>query len=736
MSNLLPDWPSQGTAAQQRLPAQPSWVSSPEETDVRRLLGLLWRKKLQITVCTIITVLAALLATKLTTPLYRSVALLQFAPDSVNATPYSDPFEAMSGKGNYESYLRTQEALLMSSTIGDRVATYLESPSNELFAREIPYLYDRLSVQRLEGSQLFRIEYVAEAPESAAAITNMFARELIQEQMRAKRAARDQVIRSLRSELVQLEQRLQSSERELVQYATKNQITRLGTTPDGDPIQQRLTAIEANLIEAESQRIAARSQLDNLKADAGKGTLGESRVVADLNGRIRTLENELAALLTTFGERWPAVVAKKSEIAFVRRQLEEERAATHQQMVDDTQLEYEIAESRYNMIAASLREQRDNIGRYQRASIQYNILRREVETNQELYAGLLERLKQSTVMGELDTPNIQIVQHGKPDPIPDSPKLPLNVALSLVMGLGLGVSIVVVRDYWDRSISGLDELERTLDLPPLGVLPEVKREDLASLGGARNLLGSRTARKTKLLKGSGDAEDEAENARPGNDPRHTSLGEAEPELREAVIGICTSILLAQTDNPLRVIAITSALPGEGKTTVARLLGQALAESGGKTLLVDADLRISELSESYGGRKQDGLSLLLSGNSPQPAIQKTAVPNLCVLPSGPKPPNSVALLNSDAMTEFLKSAKSGFQYVVIDTPPVLGIADARVMSARVDGVVLVVRARKTRRDVIGRAWSLIGSSGGRGLGVVLNGADPKDIEFSVGYEDYR
>ena len=168
------------------------------------------------------------------------------------------------------------------------------------------------------------------------------------------------------------------------------------------------------------------------------------------------------------------------------------------------------------------------------------------------------------------------------------------------------------------------------------------------------------------------------------------MGEAEPELREAVIGICTSILLAQTDQPLRVIAVTSSLPGEGKTTVARLLGQALAESGGKTLLVDADLRISDLSEVYGGRMQDGLSMLLSGNAPKPAIRETTVPNLYVLPSGPKPPNSVALLNSEAMTEFLKSAKAGFQYVVVDTPPVLGIADSRVLAARVDGVVLVVR----------------------------------------------
>ena len=329
--------------------------------------------------------------------------------------------------------------------------------------------------------------YVAESPDSAAAIVNIFARELIQEQMRVRREARDQVIRSLRTELVQLEQRLQTSEKELVQYATRNQITKLdGGAEARDPMQTRLASIETNLIEAETQRIAAQSQLQSLKieSDAAFPARLSTNNVREVSARLLSLENELASLLTTFGENWPAVVAKKSEIAFVRKQLREEQVATTKRAIGDAQLEYDIAHSRYNMISDSLRKQREVIGQYQRASIQYNILRREVETNEELYAGLLERLKQSTVMGQLETPDIQIVEHGKPDPQQDSPKLPLNVALSLVMGLGLGVSIVVVRDYWDRSIPDLAELERTLDLPALGVLPAVKADDLESaIGG-------------------------------------------------------------------------------------------------------------------------------------------------------------------------------------------------------------------------------------------------------------
>lgn len=741
MSNPLTEWSPPGLPPGQRLPSQSTWSAASEDTDLHRLLSLLWRKKVQIAVCTLATVVAALAATQLTTPLYRSTALLQVSPSTVNPLPYNDPFEAMRGKGDYESYLRTQEELLKSATIESRVAAYLESASNEIFAQEIPHLQKRLSVRRVEGSQLFRIAYVAESPDSAAAIVNIFARELIQEQMRVRHEARDKVIRSLRTELVQLEQRLQSSEKDLVQYATRNQITKLdGGAQPRDPMQSRLVAIEANLINAETQRIVAQAELESLKVEAGASFPGKlsTPVIRDLSARVLSLENELASLLTTFGERWPAVVAKKSEVAFVRRQLQEEEAATAKRAVEDAQLEYDIAESRYNMITESLRQQRNAIGQYQRASIQYNILRREVVTNEELYAGLLERLKQSTVMGQLETPDIQIVEHGKPDPAPDSPKLPLNVALSLVMGLGLGVSIVVVRDYWDRSIPDLAELERSLDLPALGVLPAVKADDLANAIGVPKLLGTQDGRSAKLLTSPDELPEEEGDERmpPDAEAQQASLREAEPELREAVIGICTSILLAQTDNPLRVIAVTSSLPGEGKTTVARLLGQALAESGGKTLLVDADLRISQLSEAFGGRMQDGLSMLLSGNTAKPAIHETAVPNLYVLPSGPKPPNSVALLNSEAMTDFLKTAKTGFQYVVIDTPPVLGIADTRVLSARVDGVVLVVRARKTRREVVSRAWGLIGSSGGRGLGVVLNRADAKDIEFAGEYEDYR
>ena len=683
--------------------------------DLRRFLGRLWQQKAQILLCALLAVAGAAVLTYFETPLYRSSTLLQVNPKAVQPLPYTDPFEIMNGSSNYETYLRTQEEILKSPGLAARVAATLETQGDESTAVELPNLTARLEVMRVEGSQLFRIGYLAESPEAAATIVNLFAEELIREQIRNRHEARDRARETLKKELAGLEDRLQSSETELVRYAARNALTSLAPG-QGEPTHVRLTAIEERLADAESDRVAAKSNLDSLKSVVAKAfpQRFSNELIRNLSSRLLTLENELAQLRVTFGDNWPEVQARQAEIKLVQKQLEDEKAGAIQRALDEAETEFLIADSRFQMINEMLAKQRGAVSNYQRASIQYNILQREVDTNEKMYEGLLERLKESSLLAGFEAANIQIVEPGSPQELPETPNLPVNLGLASLLGLAVGVCITVIGDYWSRSIATIDEVEGTLGLPALGGIPIAKRKGYARLFGGPDLMRISPAGKSD--------EPPAPDA-DGAPPSEPSSGwgdDSSAELREEIIAICTSILLSQADSPLRVIAVTSALPGEGKTTVAALLGRAMAENGYKTLMVDADLRRSTLSTNLGVHPSGGLSMLLSGNVEEPAIRGTFAENLYVLSSGPKPPNSVALLSSEKMKRFLRDARSEYQCVILDTPPVLSVADARVLAPAADGVILVARAGKTKKELISRAWGQVAGSGGRALGVVLNG----------------
>jgi polysaccharide biosynthesis transport protein len=207
---------------------------------------------------------------------------------------------------------------------------------------------------------------------------------------------------------------------------------------------------------------------------------------------------------------------------------------------------------------------------------------------------------------------------------------------------------------------------------------------------------------------------------------------------EAIRSLCASILLSRSERPPRLLVITSALPGEGKTTVATELGRALSESGARTLLVECDLRRSRLAEAFGVGEAGGLSLFLSGHIAKVTVHQTPHENLFVVAAGPAAPNPVALLNSDKMSAFLREMASSYQFVIMDAPPVLPMADARVLGAKADGVVLIVRAGSTSRSLLRRVRSVLDASGASVLGAVLNGVDVRDIDSSYYsyYEQYN
>lgn len=693
----------------------------PSSITARRLVGRILKRKTLIVAVFLIVVIPAAIATYLTTPLYKSTALVQVNPDPIQILPYRDVADrAGGGTNNYDNYIGTQEQILTGRSLTTRVLRRLGAEfKSQPAGLEVPFLGDRYSVKRIERSELFELTYLAPDPEVAATVVNLVAEEYVKQNFEMRQATRLKAEQELKQELQGFEQRLQLSEKELTAYAESNNIISL-EQGQVDPLQERLRTLDANVATAEGKVAASRSAVQRLEStnvdEFPEGLVTDN--ISQLESKALQLDQDLTNLRATYGENWPAVIEKRSEIALVKDQLSRAKSVALARSREQARLDLTAAEATLGMTSGSLEEQKGLVNRFHEASIRYNILKREVDTNRNLYDGLLERLRQNGVMAGFQFGNIQIMESGRPVRNPDSPKVMWILAIASLLGVALGVCVAILLDFWDNSISTLEEAEQLASLPSLGSVPLIKAPK-ARLTGKQNGNG-RLAEPTN-----------------GNVLPAASQSTQPWQLTESMRAICASILLSKSDERPRLIVVTSATPAEGKTTLVTHLGKAFAEAGLTTLLVEADLRKPDLSKAFSIGNEDGLSLFLAGHvTAGPKIHETEVPNLFVAAGGPIPPNPAALLHSDRLTQFLAAVAADYQVVLVDTPP-LSMADARILGTKADGVVLVVRAGRTARNIVQRACSTLDTAGVNVLGMVLNGEepDPTSSAYYGGYYEY-
>lgn len=680
--------------------------------DVRAVISGLLKRKFQILIVTLMVLIPTAIATVLAIPLYLSTAVIQFNLDSAQVLPYRDITDSGSGAGSYETALMTQEQILKSKSLVSRVAQRLTSELKFEKSTVDRYLQAyAFEVRRIAASQLIQISWLNPSPDVSAKGVNLYAEEYMKQHYESRQAVREKARQGLARELEGLEKRVQVSEKELVQYARDNDI--MSVEPGQDLVEQKLGVVDKQVADVQAELAVARSRLQAVESISVKDFPERYtiRVIQDLTSNLLNLEHDLTAMRARYGENWPDVIQKRNEIALVRDQLEREKSVVLAQAREQARLDLQAVENRYRMLAVSLNEQKGLVNRFRDASIQYNILWREVETNKKLYEGLLERLKQTGVMAGLEFDNIQVIEPATPSHLPDSPKVLANLALATLLGLALGVSFALLADFWDNSFKTIEQVEQVTALPGLGSIPLIG----SSNSGRRSFTGRpkravKARGETRLLQSTTDRSLEKE--------------AGTPAMTEAIRTICASILLSKSDQEPRVVVVTSAEPGEGKTTIASQLGRALADHGFRTLMIEGDLRKPGLSKLFKAGTEDGLSLFLSGHvRPLPKVHSTDNPNLWLVAAGPKPPNPVALLNSENMDSLLNEMTSLFKFVIIDSPPLLAVADARALGVKADGVVLVVKAGHTPKSLVLQASALLESSGARALGVVLNGAEP-------------
>src|SRR5438105_10237201 len=431
---------------------------------------------------------------------------------------------------------------------------------------------------------------------------------------------------------------------------------------------------------------------------------GGSGLLDKLREKEADLETQYAMATTQFGSGYPRVTELNNQLKQVRAAIEAEKTKLQQKMRDD----YLAALQRENLLDSAFNKQKQEANKLNESAIEYTVLKRDAETNRQLYQDLLQRLKEAGVSAGLRSSNIRIVDIARVPTQPISPNVHRSLVLGFLLALGLGVGLALVRETFDSTVRSMEEVRAVSTLPALGTIP-------------LQLVTDERFRKRRLTI-SPDGERSGMLAL-------VTYERPKSEAAEAYRALRTSILLSSFGAPPKVILVTSAMPREGKTTISANSALVLAQRGSRVLLVDADLRRPGVERMMGIRSKEGLSTLISGvdKAEDVIVQFSKVPNLWILPAGPIPPQPAELLGSNVMKEHIARWRDEYDHVIIDTPPCLSVTDAVILSADVDRVLLVARAGQTTKPALRRACDLLLQVNAKVMGVVLNAFDLRSAD---------
>jgi capsular exopolysaccharide synthesis family protein len=383
------------------------------------------------------------------------------------------------------------------------------------------------------------------------------------------------------------------------------------------------------------------------------------------------------------------MVQLRKQIQELDRQVQSEVKA----IKDSIEASYLAAKNQEEELTAQLESTKGQVSDQRNRSIQYTILQREVDTNRTLYDGLLQRYKEIGVAGAVGTNNVSVVDKASLPDFPVKPRLVLNLALALVAGLAAGVLTALLLDYVDDSFKSPEDIEREIGLPVVGVIPK---------------------------------------PRPGNNMEEELL-DVRSSVSEAIRSLRTGLQFATSNGLPKTLLVTSSKPSEGKTTTTIALSQALASIGLNVLLIDGDLRYASVHKRLRCSNELGLSNYLTGAKiPEDVVQGTNTEGLVVMASGPLPPNPAELLAGPKMASLLALGAESFDIVLIDGPPVMGLADSPLLSSIAQATLLVVAANETRRNVVKVALRRLQFARANLVGALLSKFDASQTGYGYGY----
>jgi len=716
-------------------PQFPAWEQAPREAHLLDYLVVLRKHQWLILFFLLTVVSIVTIASFKMRPVYEATARVEVDRENPNILPFRDT-------GSYEvywdleNYIETQAKILQSETLALQTIQSVGLARNPEFGsgtqpaakgapaaekddspQERPPILGgflgSLAVRRVPNSRLLEVRFESHDAQFAARVVNTHLRNYIEQNFRSKYEATTQASVWLGRQLDELKIRVEKSEDARLAYERAHQIWTIDekqniTTQKLSDLNKELTLAQAGRYEKESNyQLARTGHIDAIPA------IRDSEAIRDLQAKLNDLQSQYTDALGQFGPKYPKVLRLEAQIEEASETLKKEK----ENIVGRIEIEYRTAKQREALLSDALEKQKGEANALAQKLVQYNILKREAETNKQLYEGLLQKLKEATISAGLRSSNVRIVDPALVSPSPVRPNKTRNILLAVLIGLVGGIGLAFLREYMDNTVKTPHDVEFATNLPSLTVVPA-----FASMNGR--------GRVPKLLKGPHAADSRVE---------LVSHERPQSQISEAFRALRTSLLLSQADHPPQVILLTSALPREGKTTAAVNLAVTLAQLGDRTLLVDADLRkpgVSKLLSLTDG-KHAGLSTYLAGVSSLDlvTIPHPRITNLAAIPTGPLPPNPADLLTSQRMREAIGILRQEYKFIVIDSPPIMAATDAVILSVLCDGVLLVARSGETPREAIIRTRDLLNGVHSRLLGVILNAVDLSAPQYYYSYSYY-
>jgi succinoglycan biosynthesis transport protein ExoP len=714
-----------------------------EQIDLREYLRVILKRKWTVITLFVVIVVTVGIHSFTATPIYQATTRLVIEKENPNVVSIE---EVMAVDASGSDYYQTQYKIIESRTVArevirrlhlDKSEEFFPKPGDDLISNlkrsiretiavskeaiasllrtenekvtaEVSEEYqpdsslvsafiDRIEVSPIRNSRLVDVNFQAKDPVMATKIVNTLARAYIDQNLETKLAAVQDAVKWLHTRIAEERGKVEKAEQALLRYKEEHSIVTDFSSGVEMVTAQKLAQLNTQVVEAESQRVEAETRYKQAAAMAGSpDMLGSIPEVLknELIRQIKSMEVELykrmSELSKKYGQKHPRMVAIESEL----KSLQKRKSQEVNRVINSLKNEYRVALAREESLKGALAKQKKESLDLNKKAIAYSVLNRESESARHMYDLLIKRFKETTLTEDMRTGNIRIIDRAEMPGTPVKPKKKLNLILAIIVGLVMGVGLAFFFEYLDNTIKIPEDVKQHLKIPYLGPIPLLQLE-----------------RESK-----GNPEDDRY-------PELITLNSPKSTASESYRGIRTNILFSSAGSAPQVILISSAGPGEGKTITTANLAVTMAQAGSKVIVLDCDMRRPKMHKVFGMTRNRGMSNLLVGNdSAEGAVLHTDIPNLDIIPCGPIPPNPSEMLGSDRMAALLDTLRKHYNHILIDSSPSTAVTDAVVLSKSVDGIVLVIRAGDTAREIVKNGVAQFEAVGSRVLGAVLNGVD--------------
>ena len=698
------------------------------ENTLTESLAVIRKRKWVVLACILAGLLVGIYLSSTQPIRYTAVGRIEVRSSST-ASEYSVG-AAISGRS--DNHLETEVLIITSDTLLLNVARDMNLANNADFNEydavsasryhdlndpNIRYavlgrISNAVSVSLIPRTEIIRITCVAGKAQLAADIVNHVISAYRQRSYESRFESTQQVSKWLSSQLDDLKQQVETSQEQLLDLQKKLGVLGLDLGSSRQPTTQSASAVDALATaagKAKVDRILAESKYRVLSS-SDPNLLESNLDVAGGQSQLSRLRNDAAETRAAIAQNSILLGPKNPQILALEAHLHEsERELITEQtrLLTEAKQSLVAAKANEEQTSAALEEQKNDAYRLRDEMVEYTLRQRDYEANRTLYEGLLSRLRAASVQAGLESQQIDVVDQAY-RPVTLTMETRQSILLKAIgIGMVIGLVLAFTLESLDTGIRGVAELERLTQLPSLGVIPRIRRaasEEGGPMSVARGNVGV--------------------------------LSMSKSQFAEAFRSLRTSLLLARTGRPPKLIVVTSSTPTEGKTTVSTNLAAILAQRETRVLLIDGDLRRPNVHHRFGLNGRVGLSTVLSGavTFDEAIMRVPEVPNLDILCSGPVPPFPTEMLSSGAMQDLLRSCEDRYTHIVIDTPPILSVTDGVILARGADAVILVVRYGKSSRNVVRRSRELLVRSGAPLTGVVLNSVDITAPEY-YGYYGY-